>query len=239
MEEVSAASPSALTGFGNRVLEGLAASPRVDRIAVISRVEAGPFPYYPCEPFPETCRRLGVPLYLDRPMADPATGDLVAAFAPDVILAATFHEKIPAAVTALARVAAVNLHPSLLPKYRGPTPTHWAVINGETASGITYHRLTDRLDAGEVLWQVSAAIGGLTDGQVRRRLARLAGQSVGEFLERLAAGRLRPRPQPPGEPRPWPHIASRKALDLLRSGSYSSGNIVRGLTPYPGPELLR
>jgi len=80
----------------------------------------------------------------------------------------------------------VNFHPSLLPLYRGPVPSHWCIENGEAASGFSLHRLTERIDAGEVMWQEIVPIeSGDTPLDLTLRIARAAQPVFGRYLESL------------------------------------------------------
>jgi len=80
------------------------------------------------------------------------------AFAPDLLLVASLPWKVPRRLRALARLAALNLHPSLLPRYRGPLPEFWVIRDGEPSSGLTLHLMDDRFDAGPILAQAVVPI---------------------------------------------------------------------------------
>jgi methionyl-tRNA formyltransferase len=84
---------------------------------------------------------------------------LVRSYEPDVILCTGFPWKIPPDALAVPRLGAVNGHPSLLPRYRGPIPVAWAIRNGETDIGYTYHRMDAELDTGAILAQDSIPLG--------------------------------------------------------------------------------
>jgi methionyl-tRNA formyltransferase len=77
----------------------------------------------------------------------------VASFAPDLIIVSAFPEKLPNRLLTIARLAAVNVHWSLLPAYRGPAPDFWAIRNGEEQTGVTIHLMTERFDAGSIIAQ--------------------------------------------------------------------------------------
>jgi methionyl-tRNA formyltransferase len=79
---------------------------------------------------------------------------LLAGYEPDVLLVFGFNWRLPRDVLAVPRLGALNVHPSALPKYRGPSPVLWAIRNGDPFMGITVHRMTERIDAGPVLAQV-------------------------------------------------------------------------------------
>lgn len=80
---------------------------------------------------------------------------LLTAYQPDILLVFGFNWKLPREVLDVPRLGALNVHPSALPKYRGPSPLIWAVRNGDSHLGLTVHRMTERIDAGPVLAQAT------------------------------------------------------------------------------------
>jgi len=99
----------------------------------------------------------------DVPLVFPPTRraltQLLRPFEPDLVLCTGFPWRIPAAALAVPTLGWVNGHPSLLPEYRGPTPMAWAVRNGETEIGLTYHRMDEDFDTGAILAQGSVPLG--------------------------------------------------------------------------------
>ena len=79
---------------------------------------------------------------------------VLGAYQPDVLLVFGFNWRLSPDVLAVPRLGALNIHPSALPKYRGPSPVLWAIRNGDPCMGLTVHRMTDRIDAGPILAQV-------------------------------------------------------------------------------------
>lgn len=227
---------AALTGMGNAVLPHLAASPLVDALVVVTRSEPGPFPYYPCPPFSQACREAGVDCRVDVDMDAPAGLELAQAFAPDLLLTATYHRIVPQAVLDCARFA-VNIHPSLLPAYKGPTPTNWAVAFGEAESGVSFHLLAAEIDSGSLLMQYRVAIAGMTDGEVRQELYALAGRHTESLLDALTKGDPEPLPET-GVGSTQPRFASERGVQLLQAGGFSRQNLQRAATPYPGTQFL-
>lgn len=97
-------------------------------------------------------RLRGVPISTAR-ANDPATVEWVAAFEPDVLISMHYRSLIPQPVLDLARLGGVNLHPSLLPLYRGTNSVAWVIINGEPETGFTFHRMDAKFDTGNILIQ--------------------------------------------------------------------------------------
>ena len=120
----------------------------------------------------------------------------LAAFQPDVLAVADYGQYIPSRITRLAPHQAVNVHPSLLPKYRGAAPIPWAIANGDAGTGVTIQYVAPQMDAGDVLARETFAIG--PDETAPELEARLSGEGARMLvatLEALVAGRLRGEPQ--------------------------------------------
>lgn len=121
---------------------------------------------------------------------------LLEMFEPDVAFCAGFPWKIPAEAIAVPRHGIVNGHPSLLPKYRGPSPVSWAIREGETEIGFTFHYMDAELDTGNVLAQATIPLG---DEHSWDELLPKLGAAVGELFPRVLERVLR---DDPGDPQP-------------------------------------
>jgi UDP-4-amino-4-deoxy-L-arabinose formyltransferase/UDP-glucuronic acid dehydrogenase (UDP-4-keto-hexauronic acid decarboxylating) len=107
----------------------------------------------------KTCAELGIPVRAGADMKDPAEHARLAALAPRAIFSFYYRDILPQAVLACARVAAVNLHGSLLPRYRGRAPVNWQLLHGEREGGVTLHHMVQRADAGDIVDQEPFPIG--------------------------------------------------------------------------------
>jgi methionyl-tRNA formyltransferase len=103
----------------------------------------------------EAARELSLPLHYS---TEVAVLELAERLAPDLVLSVFYRDLLPRAVLAAARRAALNLHPSLLPAYRGRAPINWVLVNGETLTGVTLHHMIGRADAGDIVGQRPIAI---------------------------------------------------------------------------------
>lgn len=144
---------------------------------------------------------------------------------------------LPEAVWSMPRLGTFNLHASLLPQYRGAAPINWAVMNGETRTGVTTFMLNDRIDEGSILQQSETIIAPEDNvGTLYGRLMDIGAGLVLSTVEGLADGSLKPRPQPDlpaSELKPAPKIFKETCrIDFSRSGS-DIANHIRGLSPYP------
>lgn len=146
---------------------------------------------------------------------------------------------LPEVVWAMPRLGTFNLHASLLPQYRGAAPINWAVINGETETGITTFFLKQEIDTGEVIQQVRIPIADTDDaGAVHDRLMTLGGRLVTETVDAILAGEVRPIPQeemyqPGSELRPAPKIFKETCRISWNQPVKTVYDFVRGLSPHP------
>ncbi|HUO79040.1 MAG TPA: formyltransferase [Steroidobacteraceae bacterium] len=187
----------------------------------------------------EVARGAGCPVVTPADPAEPALGARIAALAPDFIFSFYYRRMLPPGVLALARRGALNMHGSLLPRYRGRAPVNWAVLNGETETGASLHYMVAKPDAGALVDQEAVPIGpDDTAFEVAGRVADAAVTVLRRSLPRLVAG-----------------TATATPLDLAR-GSYYGGrkpadgefaldwpaarihNLVRAVAPpFPGAYL--
>jgi methionyl-tRNA formyltransferase len=227
----------ALAGVGNAVLRALC-SARHKPLLVVTRPESGPFPYYDEADLPNEARRLGVDCFFD------GEGEArVASLQPDLVFVATYHRILGPAFRAACRHI-VNLHPSLLPRYRGSNPFFWVLRNGERLTGLTAHELTAQVDGGPVYWQRAIDIASdETQGTLRRRLAALAANAATDIADLVQADRLAGTAQDETKA-----TAFAKPGDLERTLSADltldeALRIVRATLPYPGalvgPQAVR
>ncbi|MDP2922436.1 MAG: formyltransferase family protein [Candidatus Omnitrophota bacterium] len=154
----------ALTGFGNAVLKALLAFD-VKILKVYTRKEKGEFPYYKVENLSMLCKKRGISVKFIS-----ANRNWSIENNADINLAATFHRILSARHLRRAKVN-INIHPSLLPSYKGPTPTNWMVHNKSKVCGITAHYLNANIDAGAIIYQKKYKLKSKTDNRLRKFLA--------------------------------------------------------------------
>ena len=138
----------------------------------------------------------------------------------------------------MPRLGTFNLHASLLPQYRGAAPINWAVINGDTETGITTFFLKHEIDTGEVIQQVSVPIADTDDvGVVHDKLMLLGGRLVTETVDAILAGTVKSIPQEEmavvGELRPAPKIFKDTCRINWKQPVKRVYDFIRGLSPYP------
>ncbi|MDG1572771.1 methionyl-tRNA formyltransferase [Robiginitalea sp. M366] len=143
---------------------------------------------------------------------------------------------LPEAVWAMPALGTFNLHASLLPQYRGAAPINWALINGETETGVTTFMIDHQIDTGQILLQRTTPIGPAEDaGALHDRLMALGAGLVVETTDRLADGTVQPQPQPEaGALRKAPKLFRENCRIAWDAPADTIHNLIRGLSPYPG-----
>lgn len=134
---------------------------------------------------------------------------------------------------------AVNLHASLLPRFRGAAPINWAIINGEQETGLSVITLADRIDAGDILAQCTTSIDpDETAGELHDRLSEMGPELVGSVLGSLGHGSLDPRPQSPADVIAAPKLSRKDATVDFALPATVVRDRIHGLTPWPGCDVL-
>lgn len=179
-------------------------------------------------------RAAGVPVLQPDRLKDVAFIESFAALRPDLGVVAAYGKILTDQVLAIPTLGTVNVHASLLPKYRGAAPVHRAVMAGETETGVTIMRVVKALDAGPMLATASRPIGpDETSDIVERALADIGARLLIETLDRLAAGEVREQPQDDAAATYASRITREDgAIDWTRSAKAVHDQI-RGLYPWP------
>lgn len=158
----------------------------------------------------------------------------LAGYSPDLLVVVAYGKILPVRLLELPRLGAINVHGSLLPKYRGAAPIQWAVINGEAETGITIMQMDAGMDTGDILLVERTPIGlRETAGELFDRLSAMGGATLGAAVDQLAAGLLTPIPQD--------HTVAISAPMLTKDMGHIDWNLpasklqslIRGLDPWP------
>ena len=179
----------------------------------------------------------GLPVLQPEKLKDPAFLDELRALRADLQIVVAFR-MLPEAVWAMPRLGTFNLHASLLPQYRGAAPINWAVINGETETGVTTFFLRHAIDTGDIIRQVRTPIADTdTAGDVHDRLMHIGGRLVVETVDSILDGTATAVPQSsvdaPAELQPAPKIFKDTCRIDWSRGVKAVYDFVRGLSPYP------
>ena len=174
----------------------------------------------PPSPVKVIAQREQIPVLQPLKMKDPSFMAELSGWKPDVIAVAAFGRILPLAILSLPPRGCINVHGSLLPKYRGAGPIQWALINGETETGITTMLMDEGMDTGAILLQATMAIGSDdTAGSLSTRLADLGGRLLVETLVQFKTDTLTPRLQDHGQATLAPSVEKgrrRSQLDDVR-----------------------
>ena len=181
-------------------------------------------------------------LELDLPITQPETiknneefRAQLTALKPDAIIVVGYGRIIPRWMIELPRLGNINLHASLLPKYRGAAPIQWAIANGESVTGVTTMRIDAGLDTGDILLQKEAAITPEdTAENLAPRLAAVGAELMVETLHQLASGTLHPRPQDHAKATLAPILKKEDGRIEWRRSAQEICNRLRGFQPWPG-----
>lgn len=153
----------------------------------------------------------------------------------DVALVIAYGRILPADVLAAPRVGSLNLHASLLPRYRGAAPITWAIVRGETETGITLMQMDEGMDTGPMLLDERLPIGpDETQAELSARLSALGGEMVTRHLARAVAGDFPPRPQPNEAATTAPMLQKAHGRIDWTQPAQQVHDLVRGMNPWPG-----
>ena len=185
-------------------------------------------------PVKEKALECGIPVYQPKRVREPEFLDVLRKLNPDVIVVVAFGQILPREILTLPPFGCVNVHASLLPKYRGAAPIQWAVIDGQTVSGVTTMQMNEGLDTGDILEQEEISLDPEeTGGSLFEKLASLGGKMILSTLKGLEDGSIIPRAQ--GEmTTPYAKMLTKAMGEIDWSMDAASiERLVRGLNPWP------
>jgi methionyl-tRNA formyltransferase len=187
-------------------------------------------------PIKDAANRLGVAVVQPAAIKNNAEfRDQLAAIRPDAIIVVGYGRIIPQWMIDLPRLGNLNLHASLLPKYRGAAPIQWAIANGESVTGVTTMRIEAGLDTGDILMQCEMPIGPEDTAEtLSPKLASIGADLMVETLRGLENGEVRPTPQDHSHATLAPILKKEDGrMDFTRSAK-DLFNRLRGFQPWPG-----
>ena len=185
-------------------------------------------------PVKVAAQRLGLPVLQPETLQDPDFLARLRAADADLFAVVAFLI-LPRAVLEIPKWGSANVHPSLLPKYRGAAPIQWAVIRGEQETGVSIFRLNPRVDAGDILVQRRVSIGpDETYGELYERLKILGAEALVEAMDALAGGDATPVPQGDEGATRAPKLEKEDARIDWTQDAEQVRNLIRGTNPMPG-----
>ncbi len=187
----------------------------------------------PC-PVRELARSRRLPLVEPESINSPEAHALIREFRPDLLVVCDYGQILSAETLALTPLGGVNLHASLLPKYRGAAPIPWAIYHGEIETGVSVIHMTPEVDAGPVVAQARLAIDPEeTAGELEIRLSRVGAEVLPKAIDLLAKGEARPIPQDPRLASRAPRLKKIHGLVDWRRPAVAIKNQVRAMNPWP------
>lgn len=186
-------------------------------------------------PVKEVALEAGIPVYQPKKIREPENLDILKQYQPDVIVVVAFGQIIPKEILDLAPYGCINVHASLLPKYRGAAPIQWAVIDGEKESGITTMKMDAGLDTGDMILKEAVPLEKTeTGGSLFDKLSEKGARLLIRTLKALEEGTAEFEKQPQVSPTPYASMLTKQmgAIDWRESAGKIEC-LIRGLNPWP------
>ncbi len=186
-------------------------------------------------PVKEVALEAGLPIYQPEKVRSEDFVEQVRRIAPDAIVVASFGQIIPKAILDIPRLGDINVHSSLLPKYRGAAPIHYALFNGDAVTGVTTMLMDPGLDTGPILLQCEVEILPEDDeGSLESRLAEVGAELLLETLDGIEQGTITPKPQDNSQATLAPSVKREECEIRWTDAAFAVCGRVRGCSPRPG-----
>ena len=186
-------------------------------------------------PVKELAEKNGIPVYQPLKVRDPEFVDIIRKLEPDVIVVVAFGQILPKALLDIPPHGCINVHASLLPRYRGAAPLNWCIINGETETGVTTMMMDVGLDTGDMLLVQKTPLDENEDiVSLHDRMATMGADLLAETLDRLTKGDLVQQPQNNTDSCYAPMLKKEDGIINWHNDARTIHNQVRGLAVWPG-----
>lgn len=186
-------------------------------------------------PVKDTALALGLPVIQPEKIKTAEFIETLSCLHPDLMVVVAYGRILPKAVLEIPTAGCINVHASLLPRYRGAAPIHWAIINGETQTGITTILMDEGMDTGDILLTAAEPItSDDTAATLHDRLADLGAKVLEETLNRLADESLTPTPQAHDQATLAPMLKKEDGRIDWHQPATTISNRIRGMNPWPG-----
>jgi methionyl-tRNA formyltransferase len=175
-----------------------------------------------------------VPVFQPAKLREPGVLEQLQAWQPDLIVVAAYGKILPSAILTLPPHGCINVHASLLPQYRGAAPIQWAIARGESETGVTIMRISERMDTGDILLQKAIPITDTdTGGTLHDKLSQLGAEALREALRLLKQGQLVARPQNEAEATYAPLIKKEDGRIDWNQDAVTIARRIRAFNPWP------
>ena len=224
-------------GFAVPSLRRLAERPEFSVEAVITQPDRprGRGGHVSASPVKEAALELGLHDYQPESIKSESSQDFLKRLVPDAVVIIAYGQIIPARLLNIPRLGWLNVHGSLLPKYRGAAPIHWAIANGETVTGLTTMQINAGMDTGPTLLRSEVAIGtDETSPELAARLSVIAADLIVQTLLQFDRGEIAPTPQDETGVSYAPILKKEDGRVNWAQNAQQIYNRMRGFTPWPG-----
>lgn len=179
--------------------------------------------------------RYGIPVFQPEKIRQEQNRKIIEDLRPDFLVVAAYGQILPSWFLKAASRVPLNIHFSLLPKYRGAAPIARSILNGDTVTGVTVMIMQEELDAGPILMQKQVPVATTaTRGDLETELSVIGAELLIETMEKYQAGSIRPRPQDAGLVSWAPGISKRNARIEWNESARNVHNRIRAMNPWPG-----
>ncbi|MDD4356336.1 MAG: methionyl-tRNA formyltransferase [Smithellaceae bacterium] len=179
-------------------------------------------------------QKSGVPVLQPQTVKDPSFLEKFYLLKPDMVVVAAFGQILPKMIIDFPPLGCLNIHPSLLPKYRGAAPLNWSIIRGEKKTGVTIMLMDEGMDSGDILAQEETLLGDEeTYGQLHDRLAKEGAALLIKTIAQVISGKAHRRPQDPSNVTFAPRLTRETCNINWQQSAVHIVNLIRGLCPSP------
>lgn len=218
-------------------LQALMAFPALQVVAVVTQPDRpkGRDLKLSFSPVKEAALKANVPVLQPERAREQGFLDELKTLQPELIAVAAYGQLLPKTILDLPRLGCLNLHTSLLPRYRGAAPIQWAIINGDSETGVTIMKMDPGMDTGDILTQEKTPIAPHDNAEtLHDRLAKIGAELLVRTIPDYAAGRIIAQPQPLEGVTHAPRIKKQDGQIDWSQPARAIANRIRGLVPWPG-----
>ena len=185
-------------------------------------------------PVKQLAEKLGIPVFQPLKLRDGTALEIIRSLEPEIITVVAYGRILPKEILDFPKYGCINIHGSLLPKYRGAAPIQWAIINGEHETGVTSMYMSEELDAGDIIDMRKVQIlPGETSGSLFKRMAPVGGELLRSTLNSIVSGTAVRRPQDPELATFAPQLTKKDSPINWDEPSEKIISKIHGLDPWP------
>jgi len=190
-------------------------------------------------PVKEVAEKYGIPVYQPLKVRNPDFVDIIRELKPDAVVVVAFGQILPKTLLDIPQHGCINVHASLLPRYRGAAPLNWCIVNGETETGVTTMLMDVGLDTGDMLLSQRTPLDKNEDiVSLHDRMATMGADLLLETLDRIATGDITPQQQNSDDTCYAPMLKKEDGVISWHADARTIHNLVRGLAVWPGASTV-